>query len=236
MPKEKKEKEKTKSKKIVIVEEITPEVETEKVIETEKKEEETVIDSQKSETPEVKEEVEPIDPVGVEEKKEETEKVEKVEVDKPNYLWIIIPTALLVGALVGGLITYFSGVSKLNKEEVTPSPISSEVPTGEATPIASPTGKLKRDTLKVQVLNGSGVSGAAGKAQTYLEGLGYKDVATGNAATSDFTETEISIKDASKDYLDLLKTDLAKNYKVATSTSTLVTTSRYDVVVTLGTK
>ena len=233
MPKDKKDKEKTKAKKMVIVEEVTPEVETEKV-------EETVIDSNKDKTPdtsEVKEVVEPAEPV-VEEKKEEKETVveEKIEEDKPNYLWIIIPTALLVGALVGGLITYFSGVSKLNKDEIAPSPIASEASTEVATPIASPAGELKRDTLKIQVLNGSGVSGAAGKAQTYLEGLGYKDVVTGNAISSDFTETEISIKNASKEYLDLLTTDLSKNYKVATGTSTLATTSKYDVVVTFGTK
>lgn len=215
MPKDKNEK----AKRVVIVEEVTPEKEIEEVTPVETKQKEVVPEKVSTEVPTEKE-----------------EEVNKVEEDKPNYLWIIIPTALLVGALVGGLITYFSGVSKLNKEEVTPSPISSEVPNVEATPEASPVGELKKDTLKIQILNGSGTSGAAGKAKTYLEGLGYSEVDTGNANSSDFSETEISIKDSSKDYLDMITSDLSKSYKVASDSTILVATSKYDVVITLGQK
>src|SRR3989344_7273613 len=104
--------------------------------------------------------------VVVEEIEDETpvEKVEPVveqspivEEEKPNYLWIIIPTALLVGALVGGLITYFSGISKLSNSNVSPSPVSSSTP--EASPSATPLASIKRSDIKIQVLNGSGKSG-----------------------------------------------------------------------------
>lgn len=155
--------------------------------------------------------------------------------EKPNYLWIIIPIALLVGALVGGLITYFSGISKLNTKE-TPTPEATVEPVVESTPTASPPASIKRDDIKLQVLNGSGVSGLAGKAKTYLEDLGYKDVAVGNASVSNLTETVISVKETKKDLLETVTTDLSKNYKVAKDTETLVASSKYDFVITLGSK
>ncbi len=159
-----------------------------------------------------------------------------VEEEKSSYLWIIIPTALLVGALVGGLITYFSGISRLSKEDQTLAPSATVEPTIEPTPTASPSSSLKREQIKLQVLNGSGISGFAGKAKTYLEGLGYKDVMTGNAKTSDFTNTVISVKDSKKELLETIKTDLSKNYQVTEKTETLPASSKYDFVITLGSK
>lgn len=244
MPKEEKEK----AKKLVIVEEVasdetvtpsdTPVVEdnnTEDLKTIDTKESETIKKEENSSTLEVKEN-EKISEKKEEDSKKEVKEEKKEESEKPNYLWIIIPTALLVGALVGGLITYFSGVSKLDKDEVIPTPISSEAPEAESSPEATSAATLKRDILKIQVLNGSGVSGAAGKAKTYLEDLGYQDVDTGNASVSDLTETEISIKEEMEEYTSLLTSDLSEDYQVADSVKTLVTTSKYDVVITLGKK
>ena len=159
-----------------------------------------------------------------------------VFVEKTNYLWIIIPTALLVGALVGGLITYFSGISKLNVPEATPTPVSTVQPVVTASPKPEVKTEVKRDTIKIQVLNGSGTAGLAGKAKTYLEGLGYVGVVAGNAPTSDYEETVISVKDTKKELLETVKSDLSKNYQVAAETEVLPASSKYDFVVTLGSK
>lgn len=153
--------------------------------------------------------------------------------EKPNYLWIIIPTALLVGALVGGLITYFSGISKISQDNQA---VATNEPTSSPTPTSTPEATIKRDTIKIQVLNGSGTSGLAGKAKTFLEDLGYVDVIVGNAVSSDFAETEIQIKDTKKELLEMVTKDLSKNYTLSKTTKTLVETSKYDVVVTLGKK
>ena len=158
------------------------------------------------------------------------------EFEKPNYLWIIIPTALLVGALVGGLITYFSGISALSVSKASPSPIASTVPEAEATPVPEPKSDVDRSEIKLQVLNGSGVSGLAGKAKTYLEGLGYKNVVVGNASVSNLIETTIAVKKDKESLLDTLISDLSKNYKVAKETETLPASSKYDFVITLGSK
>jgi hypothetical protein len=169
------------------------------------------------------------------------EEVEDDEVnDKPKYLWIIVPTALLVGALVGGLITYFSGISNMNtnSNEVvstsTPSAVATNIPESQAT--ATPSSSLKKETLKVQVLNGSGISGLAGKVKTMLEGLGYKSVSVGNASSSSFEQTEVAVKESKNEYLDVLIKDLSKDYDAVEAKKPLSASSSYDVVITLGSK
>lgn len=222
MPKDKEEKKNPK----VVVEEVeeTPEEEP-------KAEEKVVEDVEKVEK-------EPV----VEEKTEPTEepKIEKSE-DKPGVgklLWIIIPTTLLVGALAGGVITYFSGLQISQGPE--PTPVATVSPTEdkmvEDNTTTETASTLKREDLKIQVLNGSGVAGAAGKAKDFLEGLGYTDVAVGNADASNYQETEISVLEEKSDYLDLLKKDLSEKYTLASDTGNLSGSSSYDVVITLGSK
>jgi len=209
-------------KKVVIVEEV------EAVEETPQHEEVATVESKEPQKNEVVEMAKAVD--------SEPEVVE--EYDKPNYLWIIVPTALLVGALVGGLITYFSGIANLSTDSSSsPTPMASVEPatvTSEAT--ATPKSTFKRDGLKVQILNGSGVSGAAGKAKTLLEGLGYVTVETGNASTSSFEMTEVATKEASKEYLELVIKDLSKEYEATAAAKVLPTSGKYDIVVTLGKK
>lgn len=212
MPKDKVEEPK---KKMVVVEEVSVESETPK--------EESPVEV---ETKVVEKKVEPV-VANIETQEDEEE--------KSNYLWIIIPTALLIGALVGGLITYFSGLSKLNADAM-PSPVASTLPEVSPTPTAAPESNIKREEIKLQVLNGSGVSGLAGKAKTYLEGLGYLSVQTGNAANSNFTETVVAVKDSKKEFAESVIADLSKNYKVAEKTEVLSASSKYDFVITLGSK
>ena len=208
------------SKKMVIVEEVD---ETPKVVESPKEEIKENLKDEKIVVTETA--VEPL----IESPAEEFE-------EKTNYLWIIVPVALLVGALVGGLITYFSGISKLSSTDVTPSPVASVEPDVKPTTTPEPKSEVDRSKVKLQVLNGSGVSGLAGKAKTYLEELGYKDVVVGNASVSNLTETTVSVKDSKKDLLGTVIADLAKNYKVAEKTETLSASSKYDFVITLGSK
>ncbi len=202
---------KLKKKKVLVVEEVadaTKEVEDKKSV-----------DDTKSEAPQ---EIEPV----IEESQE-----------KPNYLWIIIPTTLLVGALVGGFITYFSGIASLSQTQVTPVPTVEpvvETPTPKAS--TTPSSAIKKEDLKIQVLNGSGVPGAAGEAKAFLEGLGYKNIEVGNAQSSNFETTEVSIKEVKKDYLDVLVKDLSEEYEVNKKTGTVPASGKFDIIITLGKK
>lgn len=210
-------------KKMVVVEEVeveeTPDKSQDVVPETEE------VNEEKTETPKT------------EEVSEITDNEDDLE-DKPNYLWIIVPTALLVGALVGGLITYFSGISNMGTVEVTPSPIATSTPQEDGNPqtTATPSSNLKRDSLKVQVLNGSGVSGLAGKVKAMLEGLGYESIVVGNASSSDFEKTEVAIKESKKEYLDLVIKDLSSDYEAVEAEKAVPASSSYDVVITVGKK
>lgn len=222
MPKDIKEESKEPKKKMVVIEEVVEESPIEKEKEVSSAVTEVIAD---------KEEVSSTQSAVTEVVTDEE------EVEKSNYLWIIIPTALLIGALVGGLITYFSGLSKLSVVNSTPIPVASPiVPVVIPTSTPIPKSDIDRSAIKLQVLNGSGVSGLAGKAKAYLETLGYKDVVAGNASISNVTETMISLKADKKDLLEQLTADLSKNYKVAEKTETLSASSKYDFVITLGSK
>lgn len=163
--------------------------------------------------------------------------IEVEEIEKTNYLWIIVPTALLVGAFAGGLITYFSGLSRLSNADVIPSPVAVATPEiEEKAKIEEKDELVDRSAIKLQALNGSGIAGFAGKAKTMLEGLGYKNVAVGNASNSNFTETIISVKASKKELLKFVVEDLSKDYDVSSKTETLLASSPYDFVITLGNK
>lgn len=154
-------------------------------------------------------------------------KPEVVESKKDNGNWWMLPLAFVLGVLVGGMSMYLFRSQK---------PVE-VAPVVAATPAPTPTPEvlLKRSDLKIQVLNGSGVTGAASKAKDYLEGLGYVDVATGNADDKIDT-TQVALKLEKKAYFDLVKKDLDSKYTVDNQPQTLSVSSDYDVVITLGTK
>lgn len=108
-------------------------------------------------------------------------------------------------------------------------------PTPEPTLTPTPTpAPILRSDLKVQVLNGSGVPGRAGKVEEFLKGLGYQVLDTGNAKAFSYKKTEIRVKDDKKDYLSLLTEDVSREYEVDEETKTLEEESEYDAVVIVG--
>lgn len=151
---------------------------------------------------------------------------------KPLLIGLIV---VLVLALVGGGIFVYRRA--MGKKEAEPATIEESTPPGETpteAPEATPTPELDRSELKVQVLNGRGVAGAAGKAQELLEGLGYEDVATGNADNYDYEKTEISIKEDKEAYLEMLTDDLSDDYTLAAEPNILDEDSDYDSIIIIG--
>ena len=109
-------------------------------------------------------------------------------------------------------------------------------PTPEVSP--TPIAGLKRTEIKIKVLNGTGSKGVAAAGKEYLEGLGYADVATGNAKRSDYTKTEVVLGKDKAAYWSLLKEDLAKKYTLADGFTTddelLAASGGYDALVIIG--
>jgi len=93
---------------------------------------------------------------------------------------------------------------------------------------------LDRSKLTITVQNGSGEEGIAGKASTFLSSLGYKASSTANADNYNYKGMTIKVKSSASSYLDLLKTDLSKNYTVTIASSDLSPGSPTDAIVIIG--
>lgn len=164
----------------------------------------------------------------------------------------IILAVILIGLAIFGATRFFG--TQQEKEEIapTPTPTQEVLPTDTPTPEASPTDEvtktptpkptsnpvdkgtgLDRSKLTIQILNGSGVAGAASKIAELLRGLGYKISSTGNADSFDYIDTSIQVKSANSSYLTLLKSDLQGSYTIGSTSATLATGSA-DAIVIVG--
>ncbi len=153
---------------------------------------------------------------------------------------ITIVTALVVGFISGGVYVYVTGVRPDNSVAATPTPTSS--PSASVTPVATATASPVVVTpdvlaaLKVSVLNGSGQIGGAGKVKALMENAGFKVGNTGNATSFNYTDTMIQTTDkVSAEVVSTLKKALSKDYSVEVGKA-LPLESKWDIVVTVGSK
>jgi hypothetical protein len=106
--------------------------------------------------------------------------------------WLII--IVLVLATAGA--TAFGGYYLLSKpnqianttEQISPTPLISPIvePTAEPIDLAS---------LTIEILNGSGVPGEAGKVESLLKNAGFGEAETGNADSYEYEETEVTVSE-----------------------------------------
>ncbi len=139
---------------------------------------------------------------------------------------------LLVLILLGGAIWF---IFFRNQGEITTSDVS-ETPTvvEEVTNTETPTPvAISKESIKIQILNGSGISGLAGKLQSALETSGYSGIEVGNADNYNYKTTEVAFSDSIPvEIKSDISATLEKLYgSVVTKTNS---SSKYDVVVTIG--
>ena len=121
--------------------------------------------------------------------------------------------------------------------EISKEPDSDETPTPTVRPTTNPVDKatgLDRSKLNIEVQNGSGVVGAAGKVSDFLKDLGYRVGTVGNADNFDYTGVTISVNSAISDYLELLKSDLSEKYTISLASSDLSASVSADALVIIG--
>ena len=102
------------------------------------------------------------------------------------------------------------------------------------TPSPSPAPKINRSDLKIAVLNGSGVAGAAKGVSAYLNGLGYTIKTVGNADDYVYKNITIRVNKSKSSYLPLLKKDLEENPSTSTVSASIVETTTADAEVIVG--
>lgn len=111
---------------------------------------------------------------------------------------------------VTGWVFYFTNrySQKTAQEEITLEEGITEEPT--ANPAAT---QLEREEITLEILNGSGVAGAAGDAAEVFEALGYEDVEIGNA---DETEgNELYVSSDIEDLIDVLLEDVEEELDIS---------------------
>jgi hypothetical protein len=102
-----------------------------------------------------------------------------------TWLWILIIILVLAGLGVGAW--YLLSEPPVSEEEFSPTPTSFEQNT--STPTQA---EIDRSAVSIDVLNGTGLPGAAGDLQDELENLGYTDIEIGNASRRDYEATEVT--------------------------------------------
>lgn len=140
---------------------------------------------------------------------------------------------LFIGSFVFSFLIFFlvfnfnSIKNKLSSKKISPTPTL--IPT--STP--SPTPSFKKEDLKIQVLNGSGVAGKAAKVKSILLEKGYHEIIIGNADNYDYQATVLKIKKSKSSILEMVKKDL-KDYTNLFKEETLPEDDPADLVIIFG--
>jgi hypothetical protein len=138
--------------------------------------------------------------------------------------WLLYASTLYPDLIPAGI--------NLPQPAAQPTPEPTQVP--EPTPaITAPA--IQRSEISLEILNGAGIAGAAGRTADTLRDLGYTIADTGNADRSNYQETQIFIHpDLSDEAIELLLADLEAEYGSASVSGDLDDDTTFDVRITLG--
>ncbi|MFA9289243.1 MAG: LytR C-terminal domain-containing protein [Weeksellaceae bacterium] len=151
-------------------------------------------------------------------------------------LFFLLSFAVTVGLLFGLSRVPWrtlakSGPSLPFMNQASPTPEASPTP---AAPSPTPTPEVDRATVRVKILNGSGISGKASEVKEVLQEQGYEDILTGNADAFDYETTVIQVKEDSKKLQDIMTKDIVANVP-APEFEALDEEDAADIVIIVGT-
>lgn len=89
---------------------------------------------------------------------------------------------------------------------------------------------------KIQVLNGSGVSGAAAKVKDTLQKEGFANFALGNTALTNTASTEVKMKESVKSEVYSLIEKALSDYPTTLVKDKIASSSSFDIIITVGKK
>ncbi len=149
--------------------------------------------------------------------------------NKGKNIILFLIVFIIVALISTAFYFYFTGAFNVNNPTETAEITPTEAPSPTVTPV-----ELDRAEISIQVLNGSGVSGAAGDMQAFLEDVGYENVEAGNADDSDYLNITIQIKEEFEEFADLISKDISDSYVVNDDIEMLDEDSDYDAVIIVG--
>ncbi len=155
---------------------------------------------------------------------------------KPGVFWAI---AIVVATLIigGALIAVKRGALGRSVIPMLAKPTPTSVPTPTVLVTPTPTVPVvSKEDIKISVLNGGGVKGAAGDMKKLLEAKGYTVTSTGNAPDFTYEKTSIIVKFGKDDLLTVLSADVGGEYPLGTVSATLSKSSTVDAQVIVGKK
>lgn len=97
-----------------------------------------------------------------------------------------------------------------------------------------PQSAIKREDVKLRILNGTGEPGLAAKVKDDLEQVGYKNIETGNADHYNYLKSEIHYKSGKKEEASLIADDLKNKYEIDTKTEITDKDTVEDIIFIIG--
>lgn len=148
---------------------------------------------------------------------------------------IMFLSAIVAAVVSGGVYVYLSGIKpieEVEKEEVVEPTVS---PSSTPEPTKAPEAEVDLSEFSVQVLNGNGVTGSAGKLEKVLTEAGFSVKNTANAQSSNYVKTTIQSKAAvSASVIAKVRATLTEaEYEVEVGDA-LPASGSYDIVVVTG--
>lgn len=156
----------------------------------------------------------------------------------PSRLIFVLIGFFLVFLILGASLLLFLKTRGAQTQTLTQSPVVYTLPEDiqRATPIPTlPIEPVDVSALRVRVLNGSGIPGAAGVVKAALEEKGFVSVEATNAATFDAGNTEVKTKSSVEQRIVDIIINLLTDYTVATGKE-LSDDAGVDIEITVGQK
>lgn len=129
------------------------------------------------------------------------------------------------------LDTYVSEIKPQDYTDTTAPPTTA--PTN-STATANTAAVFDKTTLKIQILNGNGITNSASLIKKTLETAGFKIASTGNASNFAYADTFVYYKTGKEEGANLIKDALKDRTVIIEKSDTKVKT--YDIVVVIGKK
>ncbi len=164
----------------------------------------------------------------------EEEEIKKKSM-RSQYILLAISLILLTTAITY-LLLWSNTISNpwfKKSESITPKPTTAVTPTTASQPSPTINPLDDKSVIKIQILNGSGIEGQAGKLSDLLKEAGYDNIITGNTEDVRQRTTIIYNKLLSKDMLNEITETISSDFPDPTLQEA-TQSAEYDILITTG--